>query len=122
MTKATWTNSASVLPFTKAMVHCRKVAHVTTRSTVQLALLLLCVVGVSAAPHQLQDFRMAAQIEHFDITCAPEFDGHAAVIGRRAENAYRRVASSLQHDLSFRPLLVLFETRAEQMRAVETRT
>ena len=65
---------------------------------------------------------MAAQIEHFDITCAPEFDGQAAVIGRRAENAYQRVASSLQHDLSFRPLLVLFETRAEQMRALETRT
>lgn len=92
------------------------------RSTAQLALLFLCVGGLSAAPTQLQDFRMAAQIEHFDITCAPEFDGHAAVIGRRAENAYRRVASSLQHNLSFRPLLVLFETRAEQMRAIETRT
>jgi hypothetical protein len=92
------------------------------RSTVQLALVVLCVVDVSAAPNQLQDFRMAAQIEHFDITCAPEFDGQAAVISPRAENAYQRVASSLQHDLSFRPLLVLFETRAEQMRAVETRT
>jgi hypothetical protein len=65
---------------------------------------------------------MAAQIDHFDITCAPEFDGRAAIIGRSAENAYQRVASSLQHDLSFRPLLVLFATRAEQMRAVETRT
>jgi hypothetical protein len=92
------------------------------RSTVELALLVFSIASLSAAPHQLQDFRMASQIEHFDITCAPEFDSQAAVIGRRAESAYQRVASSLQHDLSFRPLLVLFATRAEQMRAVETRT
>jgi hypothetical protein len=92
------------------------------RSIVQIVLLVLCVAGLSAAPSQLQDFRMAAQIEHFDITCPPEFDGQAAIIGRRAENAYQRVAASLQHDLSFRPLLVLFATKADQMRAIETRT
>jgi hypothetical protein len=65
---------------------------------------------------------MAAQTDHFDITCPPEFDRQAGIIGRRAETAYQRVSSSLQHELSFRPLLVLFATRAEQMRAIETRT
>lgn len=94
----------------------------TLRATALLALVVSSIAALSASPSQLQEFRMAAQIEHFDITCAPEFDGRAAVVGRRSENAYRCVASSLQHDLSFRPLLVLFATRAEQLQAIETRT
>ena len=90
--------------------------------TKHIILTLSCIAALSAAPPQLQEFRMAARIGHFDITCPPEFDRQAAAIGRRAETAYQRVSSSLQHDLSFRPLLVLFATRAEQMRAIETRT
>jgi hypothetical protein len=60
--------------------------------------------------------------DHFDITCAPEFDRQAITVGRQAENAYQRVSSSLQRDLSFRPLLVLFPTSADQTRAIDTRT
>jgi hypothetical protein len=92
------------------------------RAIVQLALAVSFVAALSAAPSQIREFRMAAQIDHFDITCPPEFDRQAISIGRQAESAYQRVSSSLQHDLSFRPLLVLFATGAERTGAIETRT
>jgi hypothetical protein len=92
------------------------------RLTVQLALAVLFAAALSAAPGQLREFRMAAQIDHFDITCPPEFDRQAISIGRQAESAYQRVSARLQHDLSFRPLLVLFATGAERTGAIETRT
>ena len=92
------------------------------RAAGQVAFIISGVTILSAAPSQLQEFRMAAQIDHFDITCPPKLDLRAAIIGRQAESAYQRVSSSLQHTLSFRPLLVLFPTRAEQMRAIDTRT
>ena len=94
----------------------------TLRSAIAPMLMMSALASLDAAPGQLPDFRMAAQIAHFDITCPPEFDAAATVIGRRAEIAYQRVSSMLRHDLSFRPLLVLFATRADQMRAIESRT
>jgi hypothetical protein len=94
----------------------------TLRAAIAALLTIPALSILDAAPIQLPDFRMAAQIAHFDVTCPPEFDAAAAVIGRRAEVAYQRVSSMLRHDLSFRPLLVLFATRADQMRAIDTRT
>jgi hypothetical protein len=94
----------------------------TLRTIVQLAIAFSFVAVLSAAPGQVPEFRMAAQIDHFDITCAPELDRQALSVGRQAETAYQRVSSSLQRDLSFRPLLVLFPTSADQTRAIDTRT
>lgn len=94
----------------------------TLRAIAPLAIAVFFVAVLSAAPGQVPDFRMAAQIAHFDITCPPELDRQALAVGRQAENAYQRVSSSLQRDLSFRPLLVLFPTAADQTRAIDTRT
>jgi hypothetical protein len=60
--------------------------------------------------------------DHFDITYAPELDVQIGRIGRQAERAYQQVSSDLRHDLSLRPLLVLFGTRAELERAVTSGT
>jgi hypothetical protein len=92
------------------------------RLAVHLAFAISCVAVVSAERHQLQEFRLAGTFDHFDITCPPELDRRAAVIGGQAESAYQRVSLSLQHSLSFRPLLVLFATGAEQLQAIDTRT
>jgi len=92
------------------------------RASLQFAVAVSSVAVLSAAPGQVAEFRMAAQLDHFDITCAPEFDRQALSVGRQAENAYQRVSSTLQRDLTFRPLLVLFPTAADRMRAIDTRT
>jgi hypothetical protein len=71
---------------------------------------------------QVPEFRLAGTTAHFDITCAPELDRQADEIGRRAERAYAQLSSSLRHQLSLRPLLVLFGTRGDLEHAVRTRT
>jgi hypothetical protein len=75
-----------------------------------------------AAFVQDPDFRLVASVGHFDITGAPELDDMAAAIGRQAEQAYQRVGASLRHELSLRPLLVLYATTGELRAAVQTRT
>jgi hypothetical protein len=60
--------------------------------------------------------------DHFDITYAPELEVQVERISRQAERAYRQVSSDLLHELSLRPLLVLFRTRSELERAVTSGT
>jgi hypothetical protein len=60
--------------------------------------------------------------DHFDITYAPELTAQIERISRQAERAYQQVSSDLLHDLSLRPLLVLFGTRGELARAVASGT
>jgi hypothetical protein len=91
-------------------------------------ILVLAVVPPAAAQtgrvaaRQVQEFRLVASVGHFDITCAPGLDGEAEPIGRKAEHAYQAVAASLRHELSLRPLLVLFATTDELRGAVQTGT
>jgi beta-lactamase regulating signal transducer with metallopeptidase domain len=71
---------------------------------------------------QIQEARLVASADHFDITSTPDLDGQAELVGRQAEQAYRLVAASLQHELSLRPLLVLYLTGDQAQRAVQTGT
>jgi len=60
--------------------------------------------------------------DHFDITYAPELAPHLQRIRGLAERAYQQVSSDLQHELSLRPLLVLFGTRGELQQAIASGT
>jgi hypothetical protein len=60
--------------------------------------------------------------DHFDITYTPDLDVQIERISRQAERAYQQVSSDLLHDLSLRPLLVLFRTRGDLERAVASGT
>jgi hypothetical protein len=84
-------------------------------------LVLTIIVPAITAPDFAVDWRVS-ETAHFDITYPPELDAKMARIGREAERAYRQVSSDLVHDLSLRPLLVLFGTRGELDRAVTSGT
>jgi hypothetical protein len=92
------------------------------KSLAALSIVAILAVTPTGIARQLEDFRLTGSVGHFDITCAPELDTRAFEIGHAAERAYQRVASSLQHELSLRPLLVVFATRAEFESARQTRT
>ena len=67
------------------------------------------------------DWRLVAT-DHFDITFTSVAADNVESIGAVAERAYGQVSSQLMHELSLRPLLVLFSTRYDLERAIATRT
>jgi hypothetical protein len=81
------------------------------------------VVSRGAVPvAQQQAFELVASVEHFDVLAAREFEAISEVVGRQVEAAYQAIATSLQHQLSLRPFLVLFGTTDDLARTVQTRT
>jgi hypothetical protein len=60
--------------------------------------------------------------DHFDFTFTTVQPGDLERIAAMAERAYRRVGASLSHDLSLKPLIVVYPTRADRQRAMESRT
>jgi beta-lactamase regulating signal transducer with metallopeptidase domain len=55
---------------------------------------------------------------HFDVTYLPSLADRVDSITAAAERAYQKVSADLQHQLSIRPLLVLFSTRVDLEQAV----
>jgi hypothetical protein len=65
---------------------------------------------------------LVSATDHFDVTYTPELAARTERVGRGAERSYGQVKADLRHELSFRPLLVLFSTREELEQAVNSRT
>jgi hypothetical protein len=59
---------------------------------------------------------------HFDITFTTVAPGDLERVAALADRAYRRLNTGLTHDLSLRPLIVLYGTRAELQRAIAARS
>jgi hypothetical protein len=55
---------------------------------------------------------------HFDVTYSPSLAERVDSVTSEAERAYEKVSAELRHDLSLRPLLVLYSTRADLEQAV----
>jgi hypothetical protein len=60
--------------------------------------------------------------DHFDITFTGATAADLERVAATAERAYRRVRASLQHELSLRPLIVVYGTRADLQRAIAARS
>lgn len=60
--------------------------------------------------------------DHFDITFTAITAGELERIAVIAERAYRRVGAGLTHELSLRPLIVVYGTRADVQRAIAARS
>src|SRR5712692_10122822 len=60
--------------------------------------------------------------EHFDITFTAIAAGDLERIAATAERAYRRISAGLAHELSLRPLIVVYGTRADVQRAAAARS
>jgi hypothetical protein len=65
------------------------------------------------------DWQFAAT-EHFEVAFMPATADEVERIGAAAEGAYQHVSAQLMHELSLRPLLVLFSTRSDRQRALAT--
>jgi hypothetical protein len=59
---------------------------------------------------------------HFDITFTAAGQGDLEPVAESAERAYRRVSSALTHELSLRPLIVVYRTRADVQSAIASRS
>jgi hypothetical protein len=60
--------------------------------------------------------------EHFDITFIAIDGADLERIADTAERVYRRMGSGLAHDLSFRPLIVVFPTNTARSAAIRARS
>jgi hypothetical protein len=67
------------------------------------------------------DWRLT-KTEHYDITFRAIGADDLERIAGSAERAYRHVRSGLMHELSLRPLIVVYETRADLQRAIASRS
>lgn len=63
-----------------------------------------------------------AETAHFDITFTDAAAGDVERVADVAEGADDRIRSRLMHELSLRPLVVVFSTAADRMRAIESGT
>ena len=91
-----------------------------------VALMTLCVclaqpslVGASR-PFE-GDWRITG-IDHFDLVFRDGGDRELTRVAETAERAYRTVRASLGHELSLRPLVVMYRTRAEVQQAIGARS
>lgn len=84
--------------------------------------LIVSAFGVPGLPAQAPQAWRLAEADHFDITYTAELAQRVEAVKAEAERAYRRVSRDLQHELSLRPLLVLFATRSELERALASGT
>jgi hypothetical protein len=85
-------------------------------------------VGPVQSPSLLQqavpfegEWRIVAT-QHFDIAFVAIAAADLERIADVAERTYRRTSGRLAHELSFRPLIVVFRTRADLNRAIASRT
>jgi len=60
--------------------------------------------------------------DHFDIAFTAIAAGALERVAAIAERAYRRIGAGLTHELSLRPLIVVYGTRAEVQRAIASRS
>jgi hypothetical protein len=67
------------------------------------------------------DWRLT-KTDHFDITFRAVGTGDLERIAGSAERAYRRVGSAFTHELSLRPLIVVYRTRIDVQRAITSRS
>jgi hypothetical protein len=67
------------------------------------------------------DWRITG-IDHFDLAFRDGGDRDLARVADTAERAYRRVGASLGHELSLRPLIVMYRNRAEVEQAIAARS
>jgi hypothetical protein len=69
-----------------------------------------------------QDDWRLTKTDHFDITFRAIGPGDLERVAGSAERAYRQVGSGLMHELSIRPLIVVYETRTDLERAIASRS
>jgi hypothetical protein len=60
--------------------------------------------------------------DHFDITFTAITAGDLERIAATAERGYRHISAGLIHELSIRPLIVVYNTRADMQRAIAARS
>ena len=87
------------------------------------------VVGRAAVRQTLTDRAVPFEgdwrivpLEHFDMTFRTAANADLERVAAIAERAYGRVNARLAYDLSLRPLVVVYATRADRERAIATRT
>ena len=61
-------------------------------------------------------------IDHFDIAFTAITEDDLERVAAIAERAYRRIGAGLTHELSLRPLIVVYGTHAEVQRAIAARS
>jgi hypothetical protein len=91
-------------------------------AAIATALLLLpqATLAERAVPFE-GDWRITAG-RHFDLTFITAGPGDLERVSASAERAYRQISARLGHDLSLRPLIVVYRTGAERLQARAART
>jgi hypothetical protein len=69
-----------------------------------------------------QDEWRLTTTDHFDITFRTIGTADLQRIARSAERAYQHVGAALMHELSLRPLIVVYQTRGDLDRAIASRS
>jgi hypothetical protein len=67
------------------------------------------------------DWRITG-IDHFDLAFRDGSDRDLARVAETAERAYRRLGASFSHELSLRPLIVMYRTQADVRQAIASRS
>ena len=91
-----------------------------------LSMMTLCVwlaqPSLLAASRPFEgDWRITG-IDHFDLAFRDGSDRDLARVAETAERAYRRVGASFSHELSLRPLIVMYRTQADVRQAIASRS
>jgi len=88
----------------------------------------------SAAPHRILQSSLLdrstpfengwrlTNTDHFDITFTVISPGDLERVAATAERAYRRISAGLMHELSLRPLIVVYGTHTDLQRAIDARS